>query len=124
MNPPCLSLSWESYYVIIGSSGAALTGLNFVVIALSAETRVLTPTPGLINTYETPTIGHFCAVLLVSALLSAPWHTVGPVRLGFGASGLAGILYSLVILRRVTTQEGYRPELEDWIWRGIFPPTA
>ena len=25
---------WESYYVIVGSSAAALTGLQFVVIAL------------------------------------------------------------------------------------------
>src|SRR2546430_12420592 len=31
--------AWESFYVIIGSSGAALTGLQFVVIALSAEGR-------------------------------------------------------------------------------------
>jgi hypothetical protein len=30
---------WESFYVIIGSSAAALTGLQFVVIALIAEAR-------------------------------------------------------------------------------------
>ncbi|SRR6266851_5054040 len=31
--------AWESFYVIVGSSGAALTGLQFVVIALIAESR-------------------------------------------------------------------------------------
>ena len=29
--------AWESFYVIVGSSGAALTGLQFVVIALTTE---------------------------------------------------------------------------------------
>ena len=33
---PLLS-AWESFYVIVGSSGAALTGLQFVVIALVAD---------------------------------------------------------------------------------------
>ena len=28
---------WESFYVIVGSSAGALTGLQFVVIALIAE---------------------------------------------------------------------------------------
>jgi hypothetical protein len=28
---------WESFYVIVGSSSAALTGLQFVVIALVAD---------------------------------------------------------------------------------------
>lgn len=32
---------WETFYVIVGSSAAALTGLMFVVIALSAERRKL-----------------------------------------------------------------------------------
>ena len=31
--------SWESFYVIVGSSGAALTGLQFVVIALVADSQ-------------------------------------------------------------------------------------
>ena len=29
---------WESYYVMVGSSAAALTGLQFVVMALASET--------------------------------------------------------------------------------------
>jgi hypothetical protein len=32
-------VAWESFYVIVGSSGAALTGLQFIVIALIAESR-------------------------------------------------------------------------------------
>ena len=34
---------WESFYVIVGSSGAALTGLQFVVMALIAVRKTKYP---------------------------------------------------------------------------------
>jgi hypothetical protein len=34
-------VAWESFYVIIGSSAGALTGLQFVVIVLGAEVKGL-----------------------------------------------------------------------------------
>ena len=37
---------WESFYVIVGSSAAALTGLQFVVVALSADTEGLSTGSG------------------------------------------------------------------------------
>lgn len=85
-------VAWESFYVIVGSSGAALTGLQFVVIALIAESRSLT-TARQIDSFGTPTIVHFCAVLLVSAILSAPWHALSRVSLALGAVGLTGVVY-------------------------------
>ena len=63
--------AWESFYVIIGSSAAALTGLQFVVIVLGAEVNALTDVSGT-RAFGTPTVVHFCAVLLISAILSAP----------------------------------------------------
>jgi hypothetical protein len=65
---------WESFYVIVGSSAAALTGLQFVVVVLGAEAHALSGTT--MRAFGTPTVVHFCAALLVSAILSAPWHTV------------------------------------------------
>lgn len=43
MEPAAISPfnAWESFYVIVGSSAAALTGLQFVVIALGAEARTM-----------------------------------------------------------------------------------
>src|SRR5207249_10752267 len=35
--------AWENFYVIIGSSAAALTGLQFVVVVLGAEARSIGP---------------------------------------------------------------------------------
>src|SRR2546425_645622 len=52
--------AWESFYVIIVSSAAALTGLQFVVVVLGAEARSIGPEVGA---FGTPTVVHFCAVL-------------------------------------------------------------
>src|SRR3954471_23479955 len=90
---------WESFYVIIGSSAAALTGLQFVVIALGSESKNLGTEPE-INAFATPTIVHFGAVLLISSILSAPWRHLWPPALILAACGIAGVFYTLVVLRR------------------------
>lgn len=114
--------AWEAFYVITGSSAAALTGLQFVLIALIAEGAVAS-TQG-IAAFGTPTVLHFCAVLLVAAILSAPWHSVPPAALALGASGFAGIVYSMIVVRRTRRQTGYKPVLEDWLWHTVFPIVA
>src|ERR1051325_11047144 len=111
---------WESFYVIVGSSAGALTGLQFVVITLGAESRNL-GSEREINAFATPTIVHFCAVLLISAILSAPWHHHCPPALTLAILGLAGLLYPFLILRRARHSEHYKPVLEDWIWHTITP---
>src|SRR5437899_12469086 len=97
--------AWESFYVIIGSSAAALTGLQFVVVVLGAEARSLrAPTVGA---FGTPTVIHFCAVLLISAILSVPWRAVSNAGLALGAAGVAGIVYMWIVIRRARAQKGY-----------------
>lgn len=114
--------AWESFYVIIGSSAAALTGLQFVVIALGAEARsVASPE---IGAFGTPTIVHFCAVLLSSAILSMPWRAVSSAGLALGACGVAGIGYMAIVIRRARRQQRYAPVLEDWLWHCAFPLIA
>ena len=44
--------AWESFYVIVGSSGGALIGLQFVVITLLPDRRHQT-TPGGLNAFAT-----------------------------------------------------------------------
>lgn len=112
---------WESYYVIVGSSGAALTGLQFVVIALIAETRPRNLEGGGIAAFGTPTVVHFCVALFVAAVLSAPWRGLASVAVALGLCGAFGIGYSIVVTRRAGRQTGYRPVLEDWLWHSVFP---
>jgi hypothetical protein len=115
--------AWESFYVIVGSSAAALTGLQFVVIALVADM----PDVGggdSVDAFGTPTVVHFCLCLFVSALLSAPWPSVTPVTGLLLACGIVGLLYTLIVLRRARRQKGYQPVMEDWVWHAILPLIA
>ena len=115
--------AWESFYVIVGSSGAALTGLQFVVMALIAETR--RPSTGrAISAFGTPTVIHFCAVLLLSAIVSAPWHSLSSVAYALGVCGIAGVAYGVIVLRRARQQTGYKPVFEDWLWHTVLPIIA
>ena len=112
--------AWEAFYVILGSSAAALTGLQFVVIAVVADT------PGLrsaesVGAFATPTIVHFCQCLFVAAVLSAPWQGLMPVTLLLVAGGGAGIFYTLIAFRRARRQTTYQPVAEDWIWHTALP---
>ncbi|HYU33662.1 MAG TPA: hypothetical protein VEW48_16035, partial [Thermoanaerobaculia bacterium] len=60
--------AWENFYVIIGGAAAALTGLQFVVIALIHEVGARS-SHREIAAFGTPQIVHFCAALLVAATL-------------------------------------------------------
>jgi hypothetical protein len=114
---------WESFYVIVGSSAGGLTGLMFVVITLIADSRI-PRTPSNINAFGTPNVIHFLAVLLLAAILSAPWQRMQDPAHLIGLSGLSGVVYVLVVLRRMRRQSGYKIVLEDWVWHFILPMVA
>src|SRR5438067_11603141 len=84
---------WDTFYVIVGSAAAALTGLQFVVIAIAADSRFRSATPETVDAFGTPNIVHFSAVLLASALLTAPWPSLRSVAITMGAGALAGVVY-------------------------------
>ncbi len=113
-------IAWENFYVIVGSAAAALTGLMFVVITLIAGIR-MQRSAGTVAAFGTPTVVHLCAALLVAALLTAPWQTLWNVSFPLGLSGLAGVIYVLIVLRRTRRQTDYQPVLEDWVWHVAFP---
>ena len=115
--------TWESYYVIVGSSAAALTGLQFVVMALVSGSQRRAGN-NEVSTFSTPTIVHFTAALLIAAILSAPWQALWPPAIALGISGLLGIAYALDITRRAHKVTLYKPVLEDWIWQSILPVIA
>jgi hypothetical protein len=64
---------------------------------------------------------HFGAVLLISAILSAPWHSLGNAGIVLAIVGAAGTLYVLNIVRHARRQKDYKPVLEDWLWHFTFP---
>jgi hypothetical protein len=112
---------WESFYLIVGGAAGALIGLQFVVLTLLAER----PPPAKTGAaFATPTIIHFSAALLLSALLRAPWHTITPPAILWGLVGLGGIAYAAMVARRIRAQAAYQPEFEDWLFHLALPSAA
>ena len=111
---------WESFYVIVGAAAGALIGVQFVVMTLIAEN----PPPRVHETgpaFATPTIVHFSAALLLSALVRIPWEGITAVAALWGVVGLSGVGYSLVVARRMRKQTSYPPDLEDWVYFCLLP---
>ena len=116
-------VEWESFYVIVGSSAGALIGLQFVVLTLLAERPQLSTAEGG-AAYLTPTIVHFGTVLLLSAVLRVPWHTIGAFATAWGLVGLAGIAYVAVVNLRLRRQKTYQAQLEDVLFHAVLPFAA
>src|SRR5439155_26015755 len=84
--------AWANFYVIVGSAAAALIGVQFVVIALIANMRRLA-TAESIRAFGTPTVVHLGGALVVSALMSAPWHSLSRASIALATCGLGGLAY-------------------------------
>ena len=112
---------WQNFYVIVGSSAGALIGLQFVLISLIARFPARPGVSQASNAFSTPTVVHFTVVLLLAAAGTSPWHHTRPVAVLWGVLGGAGIVYTLIVVRRLTTQNVYTPEAEDWLFHAVLP---
>ncbi|HEY2591883.1 MAG TPA: hypothetical protein VGI35_09855 [Steroidobacteraceae bacterium] len=116
---------WSNFYVIIGTSAGALTGLTFVVITISGDPvraeSAATRLTGL-RAFITPTAVHFGVALWISALLCIPRQTVLSAAICVGAPSVAGIVYTARVLRLITAMRpNYRPFVADWAWNIVLP---
>ncbi len=117
-----LLTNWQNFYMIAGTAAATLTGLMFIVITLMAgfERHVTILNAG-IAAFNTPTVVHFCTVLLMAAILSAPWQAFWSVGLVLGLLGLGEGFYLLAVIRRMRRVPGYQTPLKDWLWYVAVP---
>jgi len=116
-----LLAGWDNFYVIIGSAAAGLTGLTFVVIALSHDAGPVRPDG--IRAFVTPTIVHFGGVLALAAYVSMPHQHVATLSAGFLVGGAVGVAYGLHTARNLRKVD-YVPVREDWVWNVIVPTLA
>jgi hypothetical protein len=114
---------WENFYVIVGSAAGALIGLQFVVVTLIADSPALRVPEG-VAAFATPTIVHFGVVLLLSAVVSVPWHNIATVSVVWGLVGLSGIVYAVIVSRRLRVQTIYQLVFEDWLSHVLLPFAA
>ncbi|MBV8668075.1 MAG: hypothetical protein JOZ28_02575 [Candidatus Eremiobacteraeota bacterium] len=125
---PHFLASWSNFYVMTGSSAAALVGLMFVVITLVTrmETVQMETSQRMdgVATYSTPTVTHFGAALFISAVLEAPWHLLIDAAFLIGLCGLFGVVYVARVIVRTRRLTAYSPDPEDWLWYTIVPLVA
>lgn len=115
---------WANFYVIVGSSAGALIGLQFVVLTLIASRPVARGEAQAGDAFSTPSVVHFGVVLLLSAVLSAPWEGIGVVAVLWGLVGMIGIVYVAIVARRMRAQTVYKPVFEDWLFHVLLPLAA
>jgi hypothetical protein len=116
--------AWANFYVIVGSSAAALTGLQFVVLTLIAQAGATNRGGESVAAFGSPNVVHFCSALLVASILSMPWHTMLQAGIPVTACGVAGVVYGVVVFGRARRQRGYEPVFEDWVWHTVLPALA
>ena len=115
---------WENFYVIVGSSAGALIGLQFVVITLIADMPLARGEAQAGGAFATPSVVHFGVVLLLSAIVSAPWSGIAIVAALWGLVGVCGIVYTVIVARRLRVQTIYKPVFEDWLFHILLPFAA
>ena len=115
--------SWQSFYVIVGSAGAALIGIQFVVVTLVASMRRRPPEESF-SAFGTPTVVHLTSAMLISAVMNVPWPSLLSAAVAITACGLAGLGYGAVTIRRMRRQTYYEPVWQDWVWYALHPSVA
>jgi hypothetical protein len=113
---------WANFYVIVGSSAGALTGLQFVVVALIAQSGGTT-NKREIRAFGTPTVIHFCAALVISVVINIPWLAVSHLAACLAALAIIGLIYSLTVIVHAR-KSTYQPDAEDWFWYAGLPVLA
>ena len=112
---------WGEFFFMIGSSAAALIGLMFVVVTLTAGRDRQEVERGK-HLYTSPIVWHLAVVLTLSGAAIAP--TVSATIYGYAAGGLAilgvglGIRSAVGIARRpgAPNAAGF-----DMFWYGVAP---
>jgi amino acid transporter len=77
-----------------------------------------------VSAFNTPTVVHFAAVLLLTGILSAPWQTFSSLSIVLGLVGLGMVVYSIIVMRRMRRVPQYQSTLEDWSWYLALPLLA
>ena len=112
---------WNNFYVIVGSSAGALIGLQFVVLTLISNMTLEPDVAQAGTAFTTPSVVHFGVVLLLSAILTAPWQGIGAVSILWGLVGVVGLAYAGIVARRMQRQSVYEPVFEDWLFHCLLP---
>jgi len=112
---------WGEYYLMIGSAGAVLIGLLFVVVTLTSEQERSTMLIGT-SLYMSPIVLHCALVLVVSAAALAPVLEHAEVGLLCAAVAVIGIVTSVRVTRGILRGPMSPPPHWSDVWcYGVAP---
>jgi hypothetical protein len=114
---------WDTFYVIVGSAGAALIGIQFVVVTLIAGMQ-RRPNETSFEAFANPTVLHFTSALIISALVESPWPSEVLLRVVLAVAGGLGVIYEAIGMSRIRRQTAYEPVWQDWVWYAVVPTAA
>src|SRR5581483_124655 len=114
---------WETFYLMVGSSAAALIGLLFVVLTLSADFDLRRAQAGS-EAFVTPTAFHFGVIVFMSAVAIMP-AIPAAVMGGAGAvPSVLGIAYAAWAARRISRSTLLAHEPIDYVLYVFLPAAA
>jgi len=88
---------WHDFYMLLGTSSAALVALLFVAVSIGAS--FLTQERSIAtSTFMSPVVFHFATILLLSLVVLVPAHTTVSLAVGIAALAIAGLCYTTVVL--------------------------
>jgi hypothetical protein len=111
--------AWREFYLLIGTAGATLTGLLFVVVSMRPRVVAQDRTTG-VKAFLSPNAVHFTTTLVVSAMCLVPSLSAGVI----GSLLCAGAIGSLVYLASTKPHEHWRRNklsFLDWVWFVALP---
>lgn len=106
--------AWREFYLLVGTGGATLVGLMFVVVSLGPHV-IATQKPTGVRAFFTPIVIDFAAALVVSGLMMTPNLTPIMIALALAPIGVAGLCYQIF---NGAHREWHVNKLAfvDWIW--------
>jgi hypothetical protein len=114
---------WGDYFFMIGSSAAALIGLMFVVITLTAGRERAETDQGK-KLYTSPIVWHLSVILLLSGGAIAPVVTAKLYGIACGSLGVLGLFMGCRSAAGIGRFRDSSNKLFDATWYGVAPAIA
>lgn len=113
--------AWHDFYMLVGTAAATLVGLMFVAASIGASYFTREQEVAA-QTFISPTVVHFAAILVACLLILAPlqgWTSLGAMLLGESALGIAytGLVWWRLRHQRFAAAVG----LVDRVWYALTP---
>ncbi|MEJ0013882.1 MAG: hypothetical protein WDM94_14990 [Bauldia sp.] len=112
--------TWETYYLMVGSSAGALIGLLFVVITLSGEAETARVT-AVQRTFLSPTVFHFVTVLVISCAAVVTTLPAPAMALTIAVPTVVGIMSAVAAFYRLASGKLTATHWSDYVFYGVLP---